>query len=192
VARLTGLPTVARVADALPHLISKIIDMGADGIILPRVESLEQVALAIKALRFFPAGRKGCGGFSLFRNGESFQEINSSRLLFIQIESDEGIACLPDILKEHGDEIAGILVGPYDMSIMSGVPLQTKSETMLARIRNVFEISKSFHQSCGIFVDSADDLKMWKDIGANIFWTGTELSLYGGALRNLGEAFKKI
>ena len=43
VCRLVDLPTVVRVPDCVPHLISKTLDMGADGILIPRVESLEQV-----------------------------------------------------------------------------------------------------------------------------------------------------
>ena len=62
--RLCDLPGIVRIPDCIPHLISKTLDMGADGIIIPRVESISQVETAIRAMRYFPRGRKGCGGFS--------------------------------------------------------------------------------------------------------------------------------
>lgn len=192
VARLCGLPTIVRVGDVVPHLISKTVDMGADGILLPRVESAEQVATAISSLRFFPAGRKGCGGFSLFYPEESPEDVNRNRMLLIQIESDEGISALEEILKSYGDELAGVLIGPYDMSIMSGVPLQVKHEAMLERIRSVFRTCKTYGMSCGIFIDGPEDLLFWKSLGANIFWTGTELSLYFSALEGLCNSFQRM
>ena len=61
ICRLMGLPCFLRAQDAEYHLIAKAIDMGADGIMLPRTESLEQLRTAVDALLFAPDGRKGMG-----------------------------------------------------------------------------------------------------------------------------------
>jgi len=186
-ARLVDLPTIVRVPDVVPDYISKIIDMGADGVMLPRVESEAQVALAIRSMRFSPRGRKGCGGFSLFRKGESFDEINDNRMIWIQIESREGVDALPGILSRFGDEIACVVIGPYDMSIMIGKPLEIKCEAMLSNVSEVFTICRENNKSCGIFVDGALDLDLWNSLGANIFWVGTELSLLMSAIADIHE-----
>lgn len=188
-ARLVGLPTIVRVPDALPNFISKAIDMGADGIMLPRVESEAQLELAITALRFAPRGRKGCGGFSLFRSGEDFAQVNDNRMLWIQIESYEGMAALDGMLERFGDEVSCVIIGPYDLSIMTGVPLDIKGELMQKNVRKIFQISAAHGKSCGIFVDSPEDLTLWDGLGANVFWTGTELTLMMDGIMRLHREF---
>ena len=59
VCRLMGLPAFVRAQDSEYHLIAKAIDMGADGVMLPRTERLEQLRTAVDALLFYPEGRKG-------------------------------------------------------------------------------------------------------------------------------------
>ena len=59
---MLNLPAIVRVADTEYHLISKVLDFGADGILIPRVETVEQAKKAINSIRFPPIGKKGCGG----------------------------------------------------------------------------------------------------------------------------------
>jgi 2-keto-3-deoxy-L-rhamnonate aldolase RhmA len=189
VCRLVDLPSIVRVPDVVPHLISKTIDMGADGLLFPRVESAEQVGCAISAMRFSPRGKKGCGGFSLFRSGEAFDSVNDDRLAFIQIESDDGINALPEILKLYRKELSGVIIGPYDMSIIAGKPLDIKCGEMMERYAKVFKICAAEGLAHGIFIDAAANIPDWKKLGVNIFWVGTELSLLMDSYRDLCGKF---
>lgn len=193
VCRLCDLPSVVRVPDSVPHLISKTLDMGADGILLPRVESVAQVSTAIRAARYYPRGRKGCGGFSNLRAEDkgSVATYNDNRLIFIQMESNEGLEVLPEILKIYKDELAGVIIGPYDSSIMVGTPLDIASPTMIDYIAKVFKTCNDVGISCGSFVDSASLIPRYRDLGGNIYWTGTEVSLICEAFAGLCDAFKK-
>lgn len=194
VCRLCDLPSVVRVPDSVPNLISKTLDMGADGILLPRVESLEQVQTAVRAARYYPRGRKGCGGFSNLRAEDdgNVSRYNDNRLLFIQMESYEGLKALPSILRAYRDELAGVLIGPYDASIMIGTPLDITSTEMDEFITQVFDICHQFGVSCGSFVDSADMFERYRMLGGNIFWTGTELSLVCESYANLCNCFANV
>ncbi len=189
--RLVDLPGIVRIPDCVPNLISKTLDMGADGIIVPRVESINQVETAIRAMRYFPRGRKGCGGFSNLRREDegSVAKYNDNRLLFIQIESEEGLSVLPDILKVYKDELAGVLIGPYDASIMLGTPLDILSDKMTAFIKAVFDICNDAEISCGSFVDDKTLIPRYKELGGNIFWTGSEISLLMESYKALCDAF---
>jgi len=193
ICRLCDLPTVVRVADCVPHLISKVLDMGADGILLPRVETLEQVETVIRCARYYPRGRKGCGGFSNLRaeDGGSVEKYNDNRLIFIQMESPEGLAVLPQILEEFGSELAGVLIGPYDSSIMVGTPLDIHSDVMTRYIRDVFEICRRADISCGSFVDNAAMIPRYRDLGGNVFWTGTEISMLCESYGALCSTFRR-
>ncbi|MBO4377397.1 MAG: hypothetical protein J5889_00445, partial [Clostridia bacterium] len=77
--RMLGLPTVIRVEDSVYHLIAKSIDLGADGIMVPRTETLEQLKMAVDAIYFAPVGRTGYGGWGILRPGETVE--TSERLL---------------------------------------------------------------------------------------------------------------
>jgi 4-hydroxy-2-oxoheptanedioate aldolase len=192
ICRLTDLPSIVRIPDTIPHFVSKAIDMGADGIIIPRVERMEQIETAVSYLRFTPRGKKGCGGFSMLRTGEDFSEVNNNRILFVQIESDKGIENLPAFFDRFGSEIGGIIIGPYDMSIISGHPLDVKCQEMIERIKKVFKICAEHKASAGIFVDTAEDLIFWQELGANIFWTGSEISLLCESYKNLCDTFGSL
>lgn len=193
VCRLCDLPTIVRIPDALPNLISKTLDMGADGIMIPRVESISQIETAIRAARYYPRGRKGCGGFSNLRAEDkgSVAVYNDNRLIVVQIESYEGLKVLPDILNKYKDEIACVLIGPYDSSIMVGTPLDIVSDTMTNYIKDVFDACKKAGVSCGSFVDDASMIPRYRDLGGNVYWTGTEISLICEAYANLCNTFKK-
>ena len=194
ICRLCDLPSIVRIGDSVPHLLSKTLDMGADGILLPRVESLVQVETAVRAMRYYPRGRKGCGGYSNLRPDDrgSVAVYNDNRLLFIQMESREGLAVLPEILKTYGSEIAGVLIGPYDASIMLETPLDIVSDPMTEFIREVFACCQAHNISCGSFVDNAAMLERYKTLGGNVFWTGTDISLFCEALGNLCSAFRAM
>lgn len=191
VCRLLDLPTIVRVPDCVPNIISKTLDMGADGLILPRIESMEQVELAIRAARYYPRGRKGCGGFSNLRGEDqgSVEKYNDNRMLFVQMESLEGLAVLPQILEKYKDEIAGVLIGPYDASIMVGTPLDITSDTMTEFIRNVFDVCHQYGVSCGSFTDNGPMIPRYRDLGANVYWAATEVSLLCEGYAALREAF---
>ena len=102
ISRLLDLPTVVRIPGSIPSFISRALDMGADGILLPRVESITDVETAINSARYFPRGRKGCGGYSNFRADDelSVSKYNANRMIFVQMESMEGLAVLPQILSK--------------------------------------------------------------------------------------------
>ena len=92
---MMGLPSIVRIQDAFYHLAAKPLDMGADGIMVPRTETVEQLKAVIDGLCFHPVGRKGNGGNLQFYPGESIEHFNSTRILMPQIESPRGIANLP-------------------------------------------------------------------------------------------------
>ena len=168
-----NFPVIARIQDCEYHCISKCIDQGCDGILVPRTETLEQVELAIASMRFHPVGRKGVGGRACLR-GDSVDEFNKKRLIFIQIESPKGADMLDEILTKYGHEIAGIIIGPSDMSIMCGCPLVYDDERILACIHKTVAVAGAHGKSVGMFMNDLAEAKTWYGRGMNIFWTAPE------------------
>ena len=166
-------PIIARIQDCEYHCISKCLDQGCDAILVPRTETLKQVETAIASMRFHPVGKKGVGGRACLR-GDSIAEFNQKRLLFIQIESPLGVDTLDEMLTKYGHEIAGVIIGPSDLSIMCETPLNFKGEKFLICVKRTIEICHTHGKSIGMFMDNLDMAKEWAEQGMNIFWTAPE------------------
>jgi len=192
VCRALGVPSLVRVQDSAYHLIAKAIDMGADGIILPRVESAGQIRTAVNATRFYPTGIKGCGGAGQFREGESFDEFQKGRFLIPQIESPEGINILPALLAEFGEYISAIIIGPYDMSMMVGTPLDIGSGAMRSAIGQAVKICNDYKKSVGIFCNSVEEAAAYKEMGMNLFWYCLDIMIFMQGFNSAFDALAKI
>ncbi len=192
ITRLLGLPAIVRAQDSAYHLIAKAIDMGADGVMIPRVESCEQLRTAVDGMLFAPAGRKGCGGHGQMRKGEKYDDFAKTRFLLPQIESPKGIEALPKMLDEFGEYISAVIIGPYDLSIMVGTPLDIASPEMMKAIQTVFDICNARGKSCGIFCDNAELAAKYRKMGCNVLWTGCEKDFMLRGYRQEMEALLSI
>jgi len=190
--RFLGIPSIVRVEDAQYHLIAKAIDLGADGIMVPRVETLEQVKMAVDAMHFAPIGRTGCGGWGKFREGETFEEFQKGRILLLQIESPKGLAAMESMIAEYGEYIDGFIVGPNDYSIIMGVPRQLDHPLMLAEYEKFYAICKKYGKSCGIFDPDLEHAERDQSMGANVFWLSDDLSCMKAGFDALVQGVKSI
>ena len=182
------LPVIVRVQDCEYHCISKPIDMGADGVLIPRTETMEQVETAINSLRFYPYGKKGVGGRALLRYSDEFKDIyavNKNRLLFIQIESKQGTDLLDEILTKYGDQIAGVIIGPNDMGVSMGVGLDMQHPDLIANIERTVETCRNHKKTIGMFMCNDDEAELWYKKGMNLFWVSTELSMLGAEAKRV-------
>lgn len=183
---LIDIPAIIRVQDCEYYHISKPLDMGADGILIPRTETMEQVETAINSMRVYPKGKKGIGGRALIHKDEDVYDINDNRLLFLQIESKQGIDLLDEILTKYGDEVAGIIIGPCDLSVSLGCGLKLfDAPEVMACIDETIAICKKHDKSIGMFMSEAEE--RWHDRGMNIFWAATEEILLIQALTRIKE-----
>lgn len=192
VCRLMGLPSFVRAQDSQYHLIAKAIDMGADGIMIPRTESLEQLRTAVDALLFYPDGKKGAGGHGQMRPGEAYNDFKKTRFLLPQIESPKGIEILPQMLEEYGEYISAVIIGPYDLSIMVGTPKDIKSPIMIESIQKIFDICNSYGKSCGIFCDNEVLAQKYRDMGCNVLWTSCDKDFFMRGYKEEMEVLKNI
>ena len=188
ITRLKKVTTIVRVADCKYDLIARALYMGADGIMIPRCETLDQVKLAVESMNFYPIGKLGCGGHGQFREGENYS--NFKRHLVLQIESPLGTNNLPKILEEYGEYISAIVVGPYDYSILLGKPQQFEDPDLIGHIQQTFDICKKYNKSSGIFVDNIEKAKQYEKMGANFIWAGTDINMFMAGFNSLYDLLK--
>ena len=170
------IPSVVRVEDSRYHLIAKAIDLGADGIMLPRTETIEQVKTAVDAMHFAPIGRTGFGGWGLLRDGETLDDFQSGRIFMPQIESPKGLEAMPEMIHQYGEYIDAFIIGPNDYSIQLGIPRMHDHPLMIENIQRVFDICVSAGISCGCYAADAEHANRYAQMGANVFWLGDDSS----------------
>ena len=183
--RLCGLPAFVRVPDHTNYHIARCLDLGADGIMIPRTESVDQVKAAVEAMRFPPVGHKGKGGYCQVRSGETLADFNQNRHLLVQIESPTGIKALPEMLDRYGHEIAAIAIGPYDLSFTMGMPAEFDRPEFQAAVKQIFDICNEKKKSVGIFCDSAAQAEKYRKMGANFLWVCTDDQIVKAGLNAL-------
>ena len=183
--RQLGIPSVIRVEDSVYHLIAKSIDLGADGIMLPRTETVEQVKTAAEAMHFAPLGRTGFGGWGILREDESIGDFQTGRIFIPQIESERGRLAIPAMIEQYGDCIDGFMIGANDYSISMGCPRDLDNPVMLREIRAVFDVCREYGKSCGCFAADAEHARLYREMGANIFWIGDDKTYIQLGVRSL-------
>jgi 2-dehydro-3-deoxyglucarate aldolase len=120
-----GIKAYVRVGENNPRIIKRVLDAGADGIIVPAVNTKEDAIKAVKAVYYPPFGERGVGlsraqnygfGFDTYLDRINRKEIR----LIVQIEHYLAIENLDQILSQEG--INGVFLGPYDLSASIGKP----------------------------------------------------------------------
>lgn len=119
-----GLKALVRVGKNEEVIIKRIMDAGADGIIVPMVNSREDAEQAVRYAKYPPTGRRGVGLARAQKYGTGFdsykQWLSDEAVVIAQIENIEAVRNINDIISTDG--IDGIMVGPYDLSGSMNVP----------------------------------------------------------------------
>jgi 2-keto-3-deoxy-L-rhamnonate aldolase RhmA len=117
--RLEHVPiaTAVRLPSSDPAPIGRVLDAGADAVIIAMVESADQAAAAVAATRYPPAGVRSFGPLraSLGRDTAALEARTS---VFAMIETAQGLSALDEICAVTG--LAGVYVGPADLAISMG------------------------------------------------------------------------
>lgn len=157
----------------------RLLDAGADGIIVPQVSSRAQIQHVIEELRYPPQGRRGFGVAAAHQYGRAFDSYvraaNRSLSFLIQIETMEGVEQLNEILTHPA--VDGVMVGPYDLSGSLGVPGELSHPKVTAACRRVIEACASRAISCGIQLvhPRAEDLRRHVKAGFTFLVLGSDI-----------------
>ena len=146
-----GIPCLPRVATHNLESIKRLLDSGADGIIVPNVETTNQVEQLIKAIKYPPLGTRGFGIARAQGYGHEFEKYttkwNDSSILIIQIESISAVENIDKLLQF--DEVDGAMVGPYDISGSLGIPGQIDHKKVMEAGQLVVKACEKYGKACG-------------------------------------------
>jgi 4-hydroxy-2-oxoheptanedioate aldolase len=163
----TGTPAFVRVPWNQPGDIMKALDAGAQGVIVPMVNSREEAESAVGACRYPPQGYRSWGPAraALQVSGFGPESANRAVVCMVMIETVEGLAALDEILEVPG--IDGVYVGPNDLAVTHGMkPDATASDPEHRRlIEKILQACVRRGLIAGIHCSGPDTAVRWREAG---------------------------
>ena len=133
---LAGALPLVRLPSNDEVVIKKVLDAGAGGIIIPQINSQEELLHAIKATKYAPEGIRGAGlarAQSYGRDFDGYKELVDDNLIIIaQIENKDALENLDNIFSVP--ELDAVIIGPYDLSASMGKAGQLNDEEVAEAI----------------------------------------------------------
>jgi 4-hydroxy-2-oxoheptanedioate aldolase len=162
-AELSNLTPFVRVKDITRPSILKNLDLGAKGLIVPNLETVEEAKKLVEWGKYHPVGKRGVflgrtSGFgyeSLDGNiDEYFKVSNEETMLIPQCET---LGCLENIEEIAALEgIDGIFIGPYDLSIALGAPADFNSQKFKDSLNKIQKACKKANKPCFIYTGTEE------------------------------------
>ena len=149
-----GVAPIARVTTNDTIEIRRVLDGGAQGVLVPFVCTAEQAQRAVSAAKYPPWGVRGYSFCRANDWGINFagdvQTANDETAVIVMIESKEGVENIGDILAVEGVDAA--FIGPYDLSGSYGIPGQIQSPVVRDACRTVIEACEAANKSVGLLL----------------------------------------
>jgi 2-keto-3-deoxy-L-rhamnonate aldolase RhmA len=141
-ARATQVPALVRVPSSELSLIKRVLDIGADGIIVPQICSVDEARSVVSACRYAPKGSRGWGPRRATEYGRISQEVhmaNANEQLFValQIENLQALENVAQIVRIDG--LDSVVIGPFDLSASMGLPGQLAHPKVKAAMLKIVE-----------------------------------------------------
>jgi 2-keto-3-deoxy-L-rhamnonate aldolase RhmA len=139
-ARAAGAPAIVRIPSSDVAWIKRVLDSGAEGIILPQARSVDEVQAFVSACRYPPQGSRGFGprrptNYGRSRGAEYLQHANEQLFVAAQIETLSALEDLEAIVALPG--LDSLVVGPYDLSGSMGMLGQVHHPRVVDAIRSI-------------------------------------------------------
>ena len=192
--RAVGAKThpVVRTRDDNRAEIKQMLDIGAQTILVPMIESAEQAREAVRSVNYPPLGVRGVGA-ALARaseyNGISdyLQTANDEVCLLLQVESRAGIAALDEILAVDG--VDGVFVGPADLAADMGHLGKPAAPEVQAVVTDALTRIRAAGKAAGILTSDRTLAKSYADLGVEFLAVGSDVGVLRAGLISLRGTF---
>jgi len=162
---LAGTPSLVRLTDNDKNQIKRVMDAGAQGIVVPMVLSASDAIKAVSATRYPPLGNRGVGLARAQNYGVKFKEyfswqadMNSGPVVIVQIEHIEAVDNLEEILNVEG--VDAFIIGPYDLSCSMGIPGEFENPEFIKVIDKIVLTGLKMKVTSGLHVVEPDTKKL--------------------------------
>jgi len=183
---------VVRIPEGQTALIKQVLELGAQTVLVPMVESAAQAAELARAMRYPPEGVRGVGS-GLARSsrwnlyGDYLTAANAQVCLLVQVETVTAIAQLAEIVAVDG--VDGVFIGPVDLSASMGLMGQPNHPQVRAVIEQAIATITAAGKAAGILCTDEALARHYAHLGARFVAIGVDTSLLTQSARALASRF---
>ena len=192
VTRMSGVTPLVRVPNDPYHLIARALDAGAQGIMVPRVETRSQVEAIVENAMYPPVGVRGCS-VTKGHNDHAGQNVwefteqaNARNLVILQIERRRAVEDIDDLLSVPG--VGAVIIGPNDLALSMGEKSPKMLDALEEPIQHVLDSALAHKVPCGIHIANLEWLAEWQRRGMQLMCYGTDIGfLRDGAAAGINQ-----
>ena len=194
-----GITPVVRVAGKEHWFSSRMLDNGAQGIVVPHVDSVDEAKRVANACRFPPVGHRSMGGglqqlgFATMPVGDAAKIVNEETLVVVMLESPQAIAKCEEIAAVKG--IDALLIGTNDLCFEMGIPGQFNDPKVAEAYTKLIAACKKHGKFAGMGgMYTPELLERHINMGVQLILSGSDFNLLmqaAGARAKLVRGFEK-
>ena len=193
-----GITPLVRIPEISYPWIAQTMDVGAQGLMVPRITSAERVRQVVRWMRYPPQGERGNAmerGLTQFRSAgvaQTLLDIQRETFLIVQIETVQAVEQIDEILAVDGVDAA--LIGPNDLSIALGTPGQQDHPSVQEAIFKTIAACRAHQVIPAIHMSNLELASFWAGQGMRLVSTGSDVAFLGrsaqAAVTTLRKAFE--
>jgi staphyloferrin B biosynthesis citrate synthase len=192
-AELLDITPLVRISRVDRIEILKMLDCGAQGIVIPHVESKEQVEEAVRYAYYHPVGARSLnsgrpGAFAKHSLTDYIAAANGEIMIIPMIESVEGVANCESIMAVPN--VSFVLEGAADLSQSLGLPWDTDHPRVQQSLDTIFEASQRCRVPYAIVSRTVDQHRRWAERGVHIYVLGDDRNTAFRAYRSKKDQYQ--
>jgi 2-keto-3-deoxy-L-rhamnonate aldolase RhmA len=194
VASCRGLPIapMVRVPRGEYHFLARALDVGAEGVMVPMVESATQARAIAEATHYPPQGRRGAAfGFAHDHYatgdvGATMRAADARNLVIAQIETERGLEAVEEIAAVEGIDV--LWLGHFDLTNFLGIPGQFDHPQYLAAVDRIVAAGRKHKKALGFMASHENWARRYNELGFNIIAAGTDQAILMAGVESILSA----
>ncbi len=191
-AKLHDTAVFVRPRDGSRAAILRMLDIGADALIVPNIHTVEEVKQMVEYAKYYPAGRRGFAFARCAKYGfdarlknvqEYFNDTNENTWLLPQCETMGALENIEEIAVIDG--VDGIFIGPYDLSVALEAPAAFQTKEFKEAIERIVRACKKEKKLLMIYADNKEQAGKYFQQGFDVVIIGTDTGMYIRAINEL-------
>jgi 4-hydroxy-2-oxoheptanedioate aldolase len=184
---------IVRIACADVSTVKRVLDIGAQNVLVPMIDTPEQARQMVEAMRYPPQGVRGVGtalarAARWNRVSDYYQRANQEVCLIVQVESQRGLDNIEAIAAVEG--VDALFIGPGDLAASIGYLGNASHPTVRAAIRDAFQRIRATGKGCGSFAVEEAVAREYLAEGCQFVALGADTLLLARATQELLRQFK--
>ena len=191
----TSAGVIVRAESTEPQRIHRVLDMGAEGVMCPKVRNAEEALKVVKGLHYPPFGNRGVAKMvratQFAQNFNDYYQKSRDQILgVVQIETIEVLSHLDEVAAIDGVDV--LFIWPADLSMELGIFGQFDHPTFVEALNKIVAAAKKANKAVGILFFNPDDYQRYHDLGIRFLACGADATFVAEGARTMAGKMSKF